>query len=91
LNEFVVSHAPSFSQRAEETALLWGEKPLCEMVLRLRENRDFCRNALQKMPGMTVPAPEGAFYLFPKVKGWRIPSIFANGCCSRRMSGWRRV
>jgi aspartate/methionine/tyrosine aminotransferase len=69
LNEFVVSHAPSFSQRAAETALLWGEKPLCEMLVRLRENRDFCRNALQKMPGMTVPAPEGAFYLFPKVKG----------------------
>ena len=39
------------------------------MLLRLRENRDFCRNALQKMPGLTVPAPQGAFYLFPKVKG----------------------
>src|SRR5450755_2001667 len=69
LNEFVVSHAPTFTQRAAETALMWGEKPLCEMLLRLRENRDFCRNALQKMPGMTVPAPEGAFYLFPKIKG----------------------
>src|SRR6266851_1832447 len=28
LNEFVVSHAPSFTQRAAESALLWGEKIL---------------------------------------------------------------
>ncbi len=69
LNEFVVSHAPSFSQRAGETALLWGENALCEMLIRLRENRDFCLNALAKMPGVTVPKPDGAFYLFPKIAG----------------------
>ncbi len=69
LNEFVVSHAPSFSQRAGETALLWGENALCEMLIRLRENRDFCLNALAKMPGVTVPKPDGAFYLFPKITG----------------------
>ncbi|HTS47621.1 MAG TPA: pyridoxal phosphate-dependent aminotransferase [Bryobacteraceae bacterium] len=69
LNEFVVSHAPSFAQRAGETALLWGESALCEMLIRLRENRDFCLNALAKMPGVTVPKPDGAFYLFPKIAG----------------------
>jgi aspartate aminotransferase len=69
LNEFVVSHAPSFAQRAGETALLWGESVLCEMLIRLRENRDFCLNALAKMPGVTVPKPDGAFYLFPKIAG----------------------
>ena len=68
LNEFVVSHAPSVAQRAAETALLWGETPLCEMLLKLRENRDFCLAALQKMPGVTVPKPDGAFYLFPRIK-----------------------
>jgi aspartate aminotransferase len=67
LNEFVVSHAPSFTQRAGETALLWGENALAEMLLRLRENRDFCLAALAKMPGVTVPKPDGAFYLFPKI------------------------
>ena len=67
LNEFIVSHAPSVAQRAAETALLWGEAPLCEMLLKLRENRDFCLTALQKMPGVTVPKPDGAFYLFPKI------------------------
>ena len=69
LNEFVVSHAPSFTQRAGETALLWGEKALAEMLVRLKENRDFCLAALAKMPGVTVPKPDGAFYLFPKIAG----------------------
>src|SRR5579884_1313995 len=69
LNEFIVSHAPSFTQRAGETALLWGEMAIREMFLRLRENRDFCLAALSKMPGVRVPKPEGAFYLFPKIEG----------------------
>lgn len=69
LNEFIISHAPSFAQRAGETALLWGEAAVREMLLRLRENRDFCIAALQKMPGVTLPKPEGAFYLFPRVEG----------------------
>ncbi len=69
LNEFVVSHAPSFTQKAAETVLLWGENVLCEMLTKLRENRDFCIAALRKMPGVTVPRPDGAFYLFPKIAG----------------------
>jgi len=69
LNEFIVSHAPSFAQRAAETALLWGENTLCEMLVRLKENRDFCLAALAKMPGVTVPKPDGAFYVFPKIAG----------------------
>jgi aspartate/methionine/tyrosine aminotransferase len=69
LNEFVVSHAASFTQRAAESALLWGEDAIKQMVATLRDNRDFCAAALAKMPGLTVPKPEGAFYLFPKVEG----------------------
>jgi len=69
LNEFIISHAPSMAQRAAETALLWGENALCEMLVRLKHNRDFCLAALSKMPGVTVPKPDGAFYLFPKIAG----------------------
>ncbi len=69
LNEFYISHAPSFAQRAGETALVWGEDGVKQMVARLRENRDFCLSALKKMPGVTTPAPEGAFYVFPKIEG----------------------
>jgi len=69
LNEFIVSHAPSFAQRAAETALVWGENELRKMLARLKENRDFCLAALRKMPRVTVPEPEGAFYFFPKIAG----------------------
>ena len=48
------------AQRAGETALLWGERSLKEMLAHLKENRDFCLAALAKMPGVTVPKPEGA-------------------------------
>jgi aspartate/methionine/tyrosine aminotransferase len=69
LNEFYISHAPSFSQRAGETALLWGEDLLKQMVARFKENRDFCMAALRKMKGVTLPSPDGAFYLFPRIDG----------------------
>ncbi len=67
LNEFIVSHAPSMAQRAAETALREGEGEIRAMVERLRENRDFVRDALQAVPGVTIPQAEGAFYLFPKI------------------------
>jgi len=71
LNEFIISHAPSFVQRAAQTALAQGEEELKKMLVRLRENRDFCLLALRKMPGVTIPSPDGAFYLFPKIEGLR--------------------
>src|SRR5579871_4671398 len=39
LNEFVVSHAPSFAQKAAETALADGEEELRGMLARLKQNR----------------------------------------------------
>ncbi len=69
LNEFIISHAPSFSQRAAETALVWGEIEIKKMLARYRENRDYCLAMLKKAPGVTVPQPEGAFYLFPRIGG----------------------
>jgi aspartate aminotransferase len=69
LNEFIISHPASFIQRAAQTALAQGEEELRSMIARLRENRDFCLAALRGMPGVTVPSPDGAFYLFPKIEG----------------------
>ena len=69
LNEFIVSHAPSFAQKAAETALAHGEAELAGMLERLKQNRDLCLDALGAMPGVTVPTPDGAFYLFPKIDG----------------------
>jgi len=69
LNEFIISHAPSFAQKAAETALSRGEEELARMLERLKQNRDLCLEALRGMPGVTVPVPDGAFYLFPKIAG----------------------
>ncbi len=69
LNEFIVSHAASFTQKAAEAALAEGEAEMARMVERLKANRDFCRAALSQMPGVTVPQPDGAFYLFPRIEG----------------------
>jgi len=69
LNEFIISHPASFIQRAAQAALAQGEEELRRMLARLKENRDFCLAALRRMPGVTVPSPDGAFYLFPKIEG----------------------
>jgi aspartate/methionine/tyrosine aminotransferase len=69
LNEFIISHAPSFAQKAAETALAEGEEEMERMLARLKANRDLCLQALAGMPGVTVPKPDGAFYLFPKIDG----------------------
>jgi aspartate/methionine/tyrosine aminotransferase len=69
LNEFIVSHAPSFAQRAGETALAEGEPELRRMLARLKENRDLCLDALAACAGVTAPKPDGAFYLFPRIAG----------------------
>lgn len=69
LNEFIISSAAGFSQRAAEEALLWGETALKQMLEMYKSNRDFALQVLSKIPGVTVPAPEGAFYLFPRILG----------------------
>jgi len=69
LNEFIISHAPSFTQKAAETALRDGEPEIAAMLARLKANRDFCLEALSRMPRATIPRPDGAFYLFPRIEG----------------------
>ena len=71
LNEFIISHAPTFAQKAGETALAEGEGPLVEMLERLKQNRDLCLHELSGMNGVTVPKPDGAFYVFPRIEGLR--------------------
>ena len=69
INEFIISHAPTFAQKAGETALAQGEPELIRMLDRLKQNRDLCLQALGGIPGVTVPKPDGAFYLFPRIDG----------------------
>ena len=69
LNEFIISHAASFTQKAAEVALAHGETTVLDMVAQYRSNRDYCLERIAAMPRLSVPEPEGAFYLFPRVEG----------------------
>jgi len=69
LNELVVSHAPTFIQKAAEVALADGEKWVREQARDLAGKRELCLQALRTIPGVTVPDPDGAFYVFPRVEG----------------------
>jgi aspartate aminotransferase len=69
LNEFVISHATSFIQKAGEVALRDGEPEIAAQREMLRRNRQLCLDAFAAMPGITLPAPEGAFYAFPNLEG----------------------
>ena len=69
LNEFVISHAPTIAQKAGETALAEGESELVRMLERLQQNRGICMDALSGIRGVTLPTPDGAFYVFPRIDG----------------------
>ena len=69
LNEFIISHAPSMIQRGGEAAIAQGEDDIAAMVEEFQERRDFCAALLRATPGVNLPQPEGAFYLFPAIAG----------------------
>lgn len=69
LNEFVVSHAATFIQRAGLAALEQGEDEIAARADLFNERMNFCYKALAATNGVTVSKPEGAFYLFPRVEG----------------------
>ncbi|MBX2997229.1 MAG: pyridoxal phosphate-dependent aminotransferase [Caldilineaceae bacterium] len=69
LNEFIISHAPSFVQKAGEAALAHGEDEIAAMVESFHERMDFCYRAISSLKRVSVTKPEGAFYLFPRIEG----------------------
>ncbi len=69
LNEFIVSHAPTFVQKAGEFALNHGEDEIAARAELFHERLDFCYQALTATKGIDVPKPDGAFYLFPRIHG----------------------
>lgn len=69
LNEFIISCPAAFARRRAEVARADGEASVREMLAHFKRNRDFCLEALNRIPGVRTPMPDGAFYLFPKVDG----------------------
>ncbi len=60
------------AQRAMVAALKGPQTHVAKMVKTLRERRDYTVRRLNEMEGVSVTAPEGAFYVFPRIDadGW---------------------
>ncbi|WP_396330359.1 pyridoxal phosphate-dependent aminotransferase [Burkholderia anthina] len=69
LVEYNTSCAPVFVQTAGEVALRDGEPFVQSFVTALRDARDHLVAALRTLPGVDVPPPPGAMYLFLRVPG----------------------
>ena len=69
LNEFIVSHAPTFLQKAGEVAIAKGEDDVLARAELFQERVDYCHRTLSSVKGISVPKPDGSFYLFPRIDG----------------------
>lgn len=63
--------APSaISQKAGIAALEMDKEPVETMVTAFKSRRNFLLEALNAIPGVECPTPEGAFYAFPKISAY---------------------
>ena len=70
LNSAEITAVPTFLQDAAVTALATDPAPMVETY---RKRRDYVCRRLDKM-GLSYPAPEGAFYVFPNISHLGLPS-----------------
>jgi aspartate aminotransferase len=72
-----VSCTASFIQKAGQEALEGPQEPAEEMIAEFRRRRDAFVGALNTVPGLRCPMPEGAFYAFPNIAatGWKSKAL----------------
>jgi aspartate/methionine/tyrosine aminotransferase len=64
-----VSCTATFVQRAGAVALSQRPPEVARMIAEFRRRRDAVVKGLNAVPGITCQAPQGAFYVFPNVRG----------------------
>ncbi|HEX6330061.1 MAG TPA: pyridoxal phosphate-dependent aminotransferase [Actinomycetota bacterium] len=69
-----VSCTSAFSQHAAIAALTGPWEPTRRMAAEFRSRRDAIVEGLNAIDGISCQEPEGAFYVFPSVKGLGVPS-----------------
>jgi len=69
LIEYNTSCAPSFVQQAGVAAVREGDGVTREFVAALRRSRDYLVAALAAIPGVEAHAPQGAMYVFFRLRG----------------------
>src|SRR2546426_3072581 len=63
------SNATSISQAAATEALNGPQDSVAHMLAEYTRRREWLLGALNEIPGLRCPQPEGAFYAFPDVRG----------------------
>jgi aspartate/methionine/tyrosine aminotransferase len=76
--EFITSNATSIAQQAGIIALRDGEAYVAEYREHLAKRRDQVVAALSAMPGLSLNAPGGAFFAFPRVDALTDSAAFAE-------------
>ena len=64
-----VTNVPAFVQLAALAAITGPQDHVAETTARLQAKRDKTVEALNKMPGIECPTPDGSFYVFPDIRG----------------------
>ena len=67
VQQHIVTCAPSFVQAAGVAALQGPQNCVQEMVTEYDRRRKFFTEALNSIPGIHCPLPEGAFYMYPQI------------------------
>lgn len=75
--EFMSSNAAAMVQQAGIVALRDGEAYVRELRDAYAKRRAQVTEALASIPGVSLPAPDGAFYAFPSIDGLTDSSAFA--------------
>ena len=65
--EFMTSNPTAMVQQAGIVALRDGERYIAELRDHYARRRAQVMTALQAIPGVTLPTPQGAFYAFPRI------------------------
>jgi aspartate/methionine/tyrosine aminotransferase len=76
--EFITSNPTAMVQRAGIVALRDGEAYVRELRQHYARRRAQVLRALAALPGVSLPAIEGAFYAFPRIEGLTNSARFAE-------------
>src|SRR5262249_38684594 len=75
--EFITSNPTAIVQQAGIVALQGGEPHVRELQATYASRRELVVRAMSEIPGVSLPAPSGAFYAFPRIDGLEDSAGFA--------------
>ncbi len=75
LQSHTTSNPTSFAQAGALAALQGSQTPIEEMRLAFAQRRNRIFQLLSDIPGLKVPKPSGAFYIFPDISSFGLDSM----------------